>query len=149
MDIYKNSEQKINLNNENYNYNQQYKIFLNKFQNKNEKDIEIIIELKISNYEKDNEISILCDKNKIIKNNKKYEDYYIRNNISPLKEFNYFNKENTKLYLYDKEIEFKYKLKFNEIGINKIKIKSNLNLISLSSMFYNCSNIINIKFIKY
>ena len=29
-------------------------------------------------------------------------------NISPSKEFNYFNKDNSKLYLNDKEIEFNY-----------------------------------------
>ena len=63
------------------------------------------------------------------------------NNINPPKEFNYFNKNNTKLYLNDKEIEFNYKLKFNEIGTYKIIIKSNINLYSLSSMFYNCRNI--------
>jgi hypothetical protein len=49
-----------------------------------------------------------------------------------------FIKNNTKLYLNDKEIEFNYKLKFNKIGINKIKIKSNINLNCLSSIFYNC-----------
>ena len=68
---------------------------------------------------------------------------------NPSKEFNYFNKDNTKLFLNDKEIEFNYKLKFKEIGLYKIKIKSKINLISLSSMFYNCRNIINIKFIKF
>ena len=54
----------------------------------------------------------------------------------------------TKLYLNDEEIEFNYKLRLNKIGIYKIKIESKINLISLSSMFYNYSNIIHIKFLK-
>ena len=124
-------------------------MFNNEFQNEKEVINEIIIELKISYKEKGNEIYILCDKNKLIEDNKIYEDYYKENNINPTKEFNYFNKDNIKLYLNDKKIEFNYKLKFNEIGTYKIKIKSNINLISLSSMFYNCNNIINIKFIKF
>ena len=139
MEKSKNLEQKIN--NQNYN-NQQNKIIQN--------DNEIIIELEISNNEKEKEkeINILCDKDQLIKDNKKYENYYKKNNINPPKEFNYFNKDNSKLFLNDKEIEFNYKLKFNEIGIKKIKIKSNTKLSSLSSMFYNCNNIMNINFIK-
>ena len=74
---------------------------------------------------------------------------YKKNNINPPKEFNDFNKKNTKLYLNDKEIEFNYKLKFNEIEGNKIKIKSNIKLFTLSTIFYNCRNIKNIKFIKF
>ena len=126
----KNSKQKIIINNESYN-NQ-----------KKEEDNEIIIELEISNDRNKNEISILCDKDE------EYENYYKKIIINPPKEFNYFNKDNTKLYLNDKEIIFKYKLNFNKIGINKIKIKSNIKLFSLSTMFYNCNNIINIKFTK-
>ena len=117
----------------------------------NEKDQinEIIIYFEIPDEKKEKEINILCDKNKLIEDNKRKEDYYKKNNINPPKEFNYFNKDNTKLYLNDKEIKFNYNLKFNKIGINKITIKSNINLISLSSMFYNCNNIINIKFLKF
>ena len=71
-------------------------------------------------------INILCDKEQLIKDNKENEDYYKRKNINPPKEFNYFNKINTKLYLNDKEIEFNYKLKLKKIKGNKIKIKSNI-----------------------
>ena len=119
--------------------------------NESKKEVinEIIIELKISDEEKEKEINILCDKNKLIEDNKINEDYYKENNINPPKEFNYFNKDNTQLYLNDKQIKFNYKLKFNKIGINKITIKSKLILISLSSMFYCCTNIININFIKF
>ena len=102
MDKSKNSEQKMNENNN----NQQNEIFKNESQYEKEVINEIIIELKISEEEKEKEIYILCDKNKLIKDNKRYEDYYKRNNINPPKEFNYFNKDNTKLYLNDKEIEF-------------------------------------------
>ena len=147
MDKSKNSEQKINLNNDNNN-NQQNEMFKNEFQYEKEVINEIIIELKISD-EKEKEINILCDKNKLIQDIKRKEDYYKINNINPPKEFNYFNKNKTKLYLNDKEIEFNYKLKFNKKGTYKIKIKSNINLYSLSNMFYNCSNIININFIKF
>ncbi len=143
---YSNSKKKINLNYENCN-NQKNKIFKYLIQNKKE-DNDIIIELEIFNKEKEKEINILCDISTLIEDNKKYDDYYKRNNINPPKEFTYFNKDNTKLYLNKKEIEFNYKLKLNKIGINKIKIKSNLKLFSLSSMFYNCNNIININFIK-
>ena len=144
MDKSKNSEQKIILNNENYN-NQQNKIF----KIEKEENNEIIIELEINNNKKENEINILCDKNQLIEDNKRNENFYKKNNIEPPKEFNYFNKNNTKLYLNDNQIEFNYKLKFNKIGINKIKIKSKIILNSLSSMFYFCYNIINIKFIKF
>ena len=136
MDESKNLDNKIILNNENYN-NKQNKII----QNEKEEDNEIIIELEIGNDKKsdnyDNKISndgevkqinILCDKEQLIKDNLENEDYYKKNNINPPKEFNYFNEDNTKLYLNDKEIEFNYKLKFNKIGIYKITIKSNINL---------------------
>ena len=148
MDKSKNSDEKIILNKKNYN-NQQNQIIQNEFENEKEENIKIIIELEISNEKKENEIYILCDKNQLIKDIKRNEDYFKKNNINPPKEFNYFNKDNTKLYLNDKQIKFNYKLKFNKIGTYKIKIKSNINLISLSSMFYFCSNIINIKFIKF
>ena len=174
MDKFKNSDEKIILNNENYN-NQQNQINQNEFQNEKEEDNEIIIELEIgndklydnssneisndekyddsynelSNDECVKEINILCDKEQLIKDNKRKEDYYKENNINPPKEFNYFNKNNTKLYLNDKEIEFNYKLKLKIKETFKIKIKSNIKLFSLSTMFYNCKNIINIKFIKF
>ena len=98
------------------------------YQSENFKQInEIDLELKIYENEIKKEINILCDKDKLIKDNKENEDYYKKNNIDPPKEFNYFNKDNTKLYLNDKEIEFNYKFKFNKIGTYKIKIKSNIN----------------------
>ncbi len=119
----------------------------NQLQFKTEEDNNIIINLEIYNYNKENEIYILCDKNKLLEDYK--NEYFFRENkINPPKEFNFFNKENTKLYLNNKEIEFNYKLKFNKIGVNNIKIKSNIKLFSLYSMFYNCNQIINIKFIK-
>ena len=109
MDKSKNSEPKINLNDENCDVQQN--IFLNdESQNEKEDNIEIIIELNISKYEKENEIYILSDNN------------FKNIHMNPPNEFNYFNKNNTKLYLNDKQIEFNYKIKFNEIGINKIKI---------------------------
>ena len=67
MDKSKNSEQKINVNHKNSN-NQ---MFGNKFQNEKDEINEIIIELKISEKEKEKEINILCDKNKLIEDNKK------------------------------------------------------------------------------
>ena len=98
MDKSKNSEQKINVNHKNNN-NQMFEI---KFQNEKDEINEIIIELKISDVEKEKEIYILCNKSKLIEDNKKNKDYYKNNNINPPKEFNYFNKDNTKLYLNDK-----------------------------------------------
>ena len=148
MDKSENSDEKLNSNKENFN-NQQNKIFKNENEDEKEEDNEIIIELELSNNKKEKEINILCDKDKLIKDNKENEDYYKKNNINPPKEFNYFNKGNTKLYLNEKEIEFDYKLKFNKIETNKIKIKSNIKLFTLSTMFYNCKNIKNIKFIKF
>ena len=82
----------------------------------------IIIELEINNPGNKNEINILYDKKQL------NEDY--------------FNKDNTKLYLNDKKIEFNYKLKFNNLGTYKIKIKSNVHLFSLSTMFYNCKTLL-------
>ena len=74
MDKFKNSDEKIILNNENYN-NQQNQIIQNEYQNEKEEDNEIIIELEIANDEKyddsddeisndedEKEINILCDK---------------------------------------------------------------------------------------
>ena len=129
MDQTKNLDKKIILNKEKYN-NQQNKIIQKEYENEKEEDNEIIIELQISNNKKEKEINILCDKEQLIKDNKEKEDYYKENNINPPKEFNYFNKNNTKLYLNDKEIEFNYKLKVEKIEINKIKIKSNIKLFS-------------------
>ena len=138
---------KIIQNNENYN-NQQNKIIQNEYENEKEEDYEIIIELQISNNEKEKEINILCDKEQLIKDNEDNKDYYKKNTINPPpNEFNYFNKNNTKLYLNDKEIEFNYKLKLKIKETFKIKIKSNIKLFNLSTMFYNCKNVINIKFI--
>ena len=144
---YKNSMQKININN-NFNSIKKEKIFNNDFQNVKNEHNEIIIELVLQLSNIDEEIYILCDKDELIKNNKINESFYKENNIFPTKEFDYFNNINTKLYLNDEEISFKYKLKFNKTGINKIKIISNIKLFSLSSMFYNCYNINTINFIK-
>ena len=118
MDNSKNLDNKIILNNDNFN-NQQNKIIQNENENEKEEDNEIIIELEITNDEKfddsDDEISndeevkkinILCDKERLINDIKENENYFKENNINPPKEFNYFNKNNTKLYLNDKEIEF-------------------------------------------
>ena len=103
MDKSKNLENKIILNNDNFN-NQQNKIIQNENENEKEEDNENIIELQLSNNGKEKEINILCDKDKLIKDNKENEDYYKENNIIPPKEFDYFNKNNTKLYQNDKEI---------------------------------------------
>ena len=81
------------------NNNQQNKTLKNLFQNKKEEDNEIIIELEMNNDENEKEINILCDKNKIIEDIEENTDYYEENNINPPKEFNYFNKENTQLFL--------------------------------------------------
>ena len=152
MDKSKNADNKIILNNENYN-NQQNKIIQN--ENEEEEDNEIIIEIEmakdkifVDSDEEVKEINILCDKDQLIKDNKKVVDLYKENNINPPKAFNYFNKNNTKLYINEKEIEFNYKLKFHKSETNKIKILSNIKLFTLSTMFYNCINIKNIKFIK-
>jgi len=96
----------------------------------NETIIELIIE--VLDEDKDEEINILCDTNKLIESNRTNKYYYKEKNIDPPIIFDYFNKNNTKLYLNDKEISFNYKIKIKKIGINKIKIISNLNLFSLS-----------------
>ena len=100
MDKSKNSDNKLILNNENYN-NQQSKIIQNKYENEKQENNEIIIELEIAsdeisdiyddeisneksydsdeeiaNDEKEKEINILCDKEQLIKDNEEYEDYY-------------------------------------------------------------------------
>ena len=116
-------------------------------ENEKEEDNEIIIELEIKKVD-DEEINILCDKDKLIEENKNNEIYYKKNNIEPLKIFDYFNENNIKLYLNNNEISFKYKLNLDKIGINNIKIISKGKLISLSSMFYNCRDINTIKFLK-
>ena len=121
MDKFKNSDEKIILNNDNYN-NQQNQIIQNEYENEKEEDNEIIIELEIANNEKEKEINILCDKEQLIKDNKVNENYYKKNNINPPKEFNYFNKYNTKLYLDDKEIQFNYKLILIKLEYIKLKL---------------------------
>ena len=75
MDKFKNLEQKIILNNEN-NDNQQNKII----QKEKEEDNEIIIEIEINKENEEKEIYILCDKNKLFEDNKYNEDYYRENN---------------------------------------------------------------------
>ena len=74
MDKTKNSDKKIILNKEKYN-NQQNKIIQNEYENEKEEDNEIIIELQISNNEKEKEINILCDNEQLIKDNKRMENY--------------------------------------------------------------------------
>ena len=144
IDIFDNQKNKqIEKNNNYVSAQQNVKII----DNEKEEDNEIIIELEIKN-NNDKEINILCDKNQLIEDNKNNEKYYKENNIESFKIFDYFNKENTKLYLNNNEVSFKYKLKLNKIGINKIKIISKVKLLSLSSMFYYCNKINNIKFIK-
>ena len=96
MDQTKNSDKQIIQNNKNFN-GQQNKNIQNEYENEKKEDNEIIIELQISNNEEEKEINILCDKEQLIKDNKEYEDYYKVNKINPPKEFNYFNKNNTKI----------------------------------------------------
>ena len=131
MDKSKNlEEKKINLIHENQNL--QNKNNDNKIQKEKIEDNEIIIELEIFNNENEKNINILCDKNQLIIDNKRNKNYYKENNIIPPKIFNYFNKDNTKLYLNDKEIKFNYKININNKGINKIKIKSKIKLFYLT-----------------
>ena len=96
MENHNSKNSKLNENNKKDN-NQQ--IISNKFQNKKDENNEIIIELEINNDENEKEINILCDKNKIIEDIEENTDYYEENNINPPKEFNYFNKKNTQLFL--------------------------------------------------
>ena len=103
----KNSEKEINLNKEN-NHKQQIKNNKNKIKENNEIIIEL--EIKISNKEKGKEIYILCNKEQIIKDNK---------NKLKTKIFDYFNENNTKLYLNDEEIQFNYKINFNKLELIK------------------------------
>ena len=105
--------------------------------NEKEDDDEILIELEIDRKKSDNEeINILCDIDKLIEDNKENEKYFKENKIEPPKIFDYFNENNTKLYLNNKEISFKYKLNIDKIGINNIIIKTKVKLLSLSSMFF-------------
>ena len=101
----KNSKIKLNLIKIKQNKQQTDKIFQSQKKNDNEIEFKIIIELEMEIFYEKNEIYILCDKNTLIEDNKKNKDYYIKNNINPPKIFNYFNKEDTKLYLNDNEIE--------------------------------------------
>ena len=75
MDKSKNLMQKINFNNEKNN-NQQNLMYKNESQNEKEEVNEIIIELEISNDKKEKEIYILCDKNQLIKDNKRNKYYF-------------------------------------------------------------------------
>ena len=76
MDKSKNLVQKINFMNNEKNNNQQNLMYKNESQNEIEEVNEIIIELEISNEKKEKEIYILCDKNELIKNNKRNEDIF-------------------------------------------------------------------------
>ena len=82
--------------------------------NNNNNNNEIIIELEILNFQKLKEINIICNKNKLIEDIKTYEDFYKTNNLQPPKLFEYFNKENTKLYINEKEETFQEKIKFEK-----------------------------------
>ena len=154
----KNNKEKYNFNDNNQKNNQQEnknkisKVQQKEINNKNvkEEDDEIIIELEIDrkNGDDEEEINILCDKNELIEYNNLNEKYYKENNTEPLKIFDYFNENNTKLYLNNNEVTFGYKLKLAKIGINNIKIISKVKLFSLSSMFFFCKNINTIKFLK-
>ena len=53
-------------------------MFKNETQNEKEAINEIIIELKISNNEKEKEINILCDKEQLIKDNEEKENFFIK-----------------------------------------------------------------------
>ena len=111
----KTEEKKIIPNNKNYS-NQQSNIIQNKYENEKQEENKIIIELEIGEikYSKRNRYDI----NERIFNNEKEKETNIL-----CDDFIYFNKKNTKLYLNDKEIEFNFKLKYNKIGNNKIRIK--------------------------
>ena len=76
MDKSKNSKQKIHLmNNESYNKNKKIN-YKNESQNEIKEVNEILIELEI--FKKNGkEIFILCDKNELIKNNKRNKDYLL------------------------------------------------------------------------
>ena len=144
----KNDEEKYNEFNDNHKNNVFDTQQINKIiKNEKEEDNEIIIELEIINYD-DKEINILCNKDKLIEIKKSNEKYYKENNIEPPKIFDYFNENNTKLYLNNNEVSFKYKLILDKIGINIIKIISKVKLLSLSSMFFYCNKINSIKFLK-
>ena len=120
MENSNNSAQNKFHNNENNNFPQN-----NRVQNENEnEENEIIIELEIYKNKELKDINILCDKNQLIEDNKNNIHYYPENTLP--KEFNYFNNNNTKLYHNNNEIEFKYKIKFNQKGIYKFIIKSNV-----------------------
>ena len=93
-----------NSNNSKQKENNNIKL-INEFSQKDfQKENEIIIELEII-INNENFINILCDKNQMILDNKQNENNFKENNIEPPKDINYFNKDNTKLYLNDKQIE--------------------------------------------
>ena len=75
-----NHKQKININYENHNELNK-KPIKKEFQNEKEKDNEIIIELEIFNDEIGKVIYILCDKNRLNEDNKKYKDFYEENDF--------------------------------------------------------------------
>ena len=125
-----NNLEQNNIHNHNNNNIPQNNIVQN--ENENE-DYENIIELEIFNNEEGKDINILCDKNQLIEDNKNNICYFTENTLP--KEFNYFNNNNTKLYHNDHEIEFRYKINLNQKGSYKFIIKSNVKLLSLSSMF--------------
>ena len=110
------SKQKINLT----------KILQNQNKEDNETIIELEIKIRYENYDTEEEFYILFDQN--LKKNIFSSD--LKKNS--LENLNYFNNNNTKLYINDKETPFNYKFIFNKIGIYKIKIISNAKLLSLS-----------------
>ena len=140
---------KIKKNNNNNEFNI-FKMFKNEDDNNEFNDLKNLIEECLKKEEKrinwDNyfnhkffnyEIEIIL--------NIKDED--IDKNIK-LIEFNKFNESNTELYINNKKETFKNYYKFNKIGDYIIKFIFNNNIIdsSLEKMFYECKNIIYIKF---
>ena len=84
---------------------------------------EIEIELKINEEDLNNEIKIIGE------------------------HFNFFNKNNTKLYVNHIEKSFEKKIKFDDIGTHTVKfVFENYNIMSLEKMFNDCKNIEKIKF---
>ena len=92
----------------------------------------------------------IFDKDKKDKDCEEFEKANINKEIMILYEedFTVLNKNNTKLYLNNKEIPFSSKIIINKIGTHKIQIKSKVKLISLSNMFKDCYYINNIIFNK-
>ena len=100
----------------------------------NGKKNEIIVKLKIEKEDINKDIYIL--------NNLNYANSDgIIHEVDELKEI---NKENTLLFVDNKEVEYEKYIKFDKIGTHEIKIKLKINLINANCMFFGCKNIIDI-----